>query len=249
MRYLGKLVGLALGAMAGPLGAVMGVVIGHQYDQRVEPVIAGKARSFFELCFAVMGYLAKSDGRVSEQEIAAARQIMDELRLDATHQRWAIEAFTAGKNGEWSRAELVGSLQRIFKIQPELQWIFLELQLRAMLVGNGLHATVREQLWRVAYELQIRAEQFSELEREVRMALDPTVYADQSILQAYQTLQINPSASDEQLKKAYRRLMSENHPDKLVSQGLPEAMLELAKQKTQRIREAYEVLCDERQIR
>ena len=52
-----------------------------------------------------------------------------------------------------------------------------------------------------------------------------------------------------QVKKAYRRQMSENHPDKLVARGLPESMQDLAKEKTQRIREAYEVICEARGLR
>jgi len=249
VHYFGKFVGLVLGAMAGPLGAVVGVYIGHQYDQRAQPVIAGKARNFFELCFAAMGYLAKSDGRVSEQEIAAARAIMTDLRLDPQYQKQAIEAFTSGKNGDWPRDELVGHLNQMFVVQPELKWIFLELQMRAMLLGNDLNSAVREHLWRLAFDLHVTPEQFSQVEREQRMAFRPTDLRDQRVAAAYQTLQIDPSVSDEMVKKAYRRMMSENHPDKLVSKGLPESMLEVAKQKTQRIREAYEVLCDERQIR
>jgi DnaJ like chaperone protein len=55
-------------------------------------------------------------------------------------------------------------------------------------------------------------------------------------------LQVTATVSDAEVVTAYRRQMSRNHPDKLVANGLPESMQELAKQKTQRIREAYETI-------
>ena len=57
---------------------------------------------------------------------------------------------------------------------------------------------------------------------------------------AYKVLGVNETCSDTELKKAYRRLMSQHHPDKLVSKGLPEEMMKLATEKTQEIKNAYE---------
>ena len=54
------------------------------------------------------------------------------------------------------------------------------------------------------------------------------------------------SASDAEITKAYRRLMNQNHPDKLVARGLPESMMKIAEEKTRQIRAAYEVLRDAR---
>ncbi|MBS1147707.1 MAG: hypothetical protein H6R08_1883, partial [Proteobacteria bacterium] len=66
------------------------------------------------------------------------------------------------------------------------------------------------------------------------------------IAAAYRTLEVDPSVTDAELTKAYRRLMSRHHPDKLQANGLPESMLEHAKQRTQAIREAYELLRGQR---
>ena len=70
-----------------------------------------------------------------------------------------------------------------------------------------------------------------------------------ALAEAYDLLGIDASASDEAVKKAYRRQMSENHPDKLVARGLPESMQELAKENTQRVREAYETIAASRGFR
>jgi DnaJ like chaperone protein len=65
---------------------------------------------------------------------------------------------------------------------------------------------------------------------------------------AYRTLEVEPSVTNEELTRAYRRLMSRNHPDKLKANGLPDSMLEHAKQRTQAIREAYELLREQRRM-
>ena len=64
----------------------------------------------------------------------------------------------------------------------------------------------------------------------------------QALKEAYEILGIESSASTAELKKAYRRLMSQHHPDKLVAKGLPEEMMKMAKEKTQEIQGAYEVI-------
>ncbi len=66
------------------------------------------------------------------------------------------------------------------------------------------------------------------------------------IAAAYRTLEVDASVSDAELVKSYRRLMSRHHPDKLKANGLPDSMLEHAKQRTQAIREAYELLREQR---
>jgi len=66
------------------------------------------------------------------------------------------------------------------------------------------------------------------------------------IAAAYRTLEVDAAVSNEELTRAYRRLMSRHHPDKLKANGLPDSMLEHAKQRTQAVREAYELLRETR---
>jgi len=68
-----------------------------------------------------------------------------------------------------------------------------------------------------------------------------------SIDDAYRILAVKKTNSDAEIKKAYRRLMSQNHPDKLISKGLPESMLKMANSKTQKIKEAYDRIKKSRQ--
>lgn len=61
-----------------------------------------------------------------------------------------------------------------------------------------------------------------------------------SVRDAYKVLGVEPSDDKAVVKRAYRRLMSQHHPDKLVSKGLPDEMIKLATDKTQHIQKAYE---------
>ena len=70
--------------------------------------------------------------------------------------------------------------------------------------------------------------------------------AETSLQDAYHLLGVGDTVSDSELKKIYRRLMSQHHPDKLVSKGLPEQMIRDATEKTQQIKAAYELIRNSR---
>jgi DnaJ like chaperone protein len=262
MGWSGKLVGAGLGLLGGPVGAAIGLLIGHQYDlataraegptDSTDP--AAISAALFETAFAVMGYLAKADGRVSEAEVDAARGVMRDLRLDPIHVRRAIDAFTRGKDPQYPLEAELDRLRGLCRWRPDLLRFFMEIELRAALAGNDLGGPVRALLIGIGERLGVSRVELSMLESALRgqrrsgaSATPPPAGA--RLAMAYETLGVTPTAGDADVKKAYRRLMSENHPDKLVSRGLPESMQELAKEKTQRIREAYETICERRGIR
>src|ERR1700693_4754455 len=103
MKWIGKLIGGLLGAVAlGPIGAALGVLLRHQFDEHSDELearlpagedVVAIGERFFRAAFRVMGYLAKADGRVSELEISAARAVMGDLRLDVAQVREALACF------------------------------------------------------------------------------------------------------------------------------------------------------------
>jgi DnaJ like chaperone protein len=209
------------------------------------------AALLFDTAFAVMGYLAKADGRVTESEINAARDIMRQLHLGEADVRRAIAAFTRGKRSDYPIEAELARLTRLCGPRHDLLRLFLEIQVRAALAGNDLEGPVRGLLVGVAGRLGFGAHDVTQLEALLRLQQGqgwsaPPPAPGARLASAYEVLGIAASASDEEVKKAYRQQMSENHPDKLVSRGLPESMQDLAKEKTQRIREAYEVICADR---
>ncbi len=274
MNWTGKLIGALLGFILSrrPLGVLIGLILGHFYDlqrsggladPRADPAIVRS--TFFRTAFSIMGHVAKSDGRVSEQDIAAARRIFRQFNLGETDTRAAMECFTRGKDNGFDAPAALAELLHVCRGRGDLLRMFLEIQMRAALMGDGMHGATHATLVRVAQALEISAIEFAHLETVLRLQGYGAAHGDRrygrgpppgasaagrdALAEAYEVLDVPRTASDAEVKRSYRRLMSRNHPDKLVARGLPEAMLEVAKQKTQAIQAAYERIRESRGMR
>ncbi|MBU6954133.1 co-chaperone DjlA [Hahella sp. HN01] len=260
MGWWGKVIGGAFGyALGGPLGGLLGAAIGHSFDvgvQRIElePPNWGAGdqervqTAFFTAVFSVMGHVAKADGRVSEVEIQAARHIMAGMQLNPEQEKLAIELFNRGKQPEFDLQAVLLQFRDECHRRANLLQMFLEILLATALADQDLHANEQRILREVAETLGFSRHQFEGL---LAMAIARQRYAQEgfhagakektpSLSDAYAALGVNENSTDEEIKKAYRRLMSQHHPDKLVSKGLPEEMVKIATEKTQEIRTAYE---------
>ena len=250
MQWTGKLIGAALGAFLGPIGIAVGAAIGHQYDVNVQRQgMRGPGEQFYISTFRVMGHVAKADGRVTEREITAARSVMQALRLDPAQVRLAIALFTEGKDAAFNLEQELGALRAACHSQPAILRVFMEIQLRFALWGSDLSTATRGRVTQVASGLGIGTETLNRIEASLRgdaRGGGATPTPEVRIAAAYRTLEVDASVSDAELVKSYRRLMSRHHPDKLKANGLPDSMLEHAKQRTQAIREAYELLREQR---
>jgi DnaJ like chaperone protein len=193
-----------------------------------------------------MGHVAKSDGRVSEAEIGAARRLMQELNLGPNEVAAAIACFRAGKSPSYDAALGVEQLREACGLRYDLLTAFIELQLRAALAGNGISPPARSILVRAAERLGMSGLEFARMEAALRAAgargSSGRARAERPLSDCYAELEISANATDQEVTKAYRRQMSRHHPDKLVANGLPESMAQWAKEKTQRIQEAYEAI-------
>ena len=251
MAWWGKLIGGAFGfMMGGPLGAALGTVLGHQFDKGLKSTgarIGSTERAqtaFFTAVFTVMGYIAKADGRVSPHEIAMAEELMRQMRLNSQQRDTAIGLFREGKRVDFPVDDVVDQLRQECGRRTTLLQMFLEIQIQAALADGRLDSMERQALLRVAERLGFSGHQF---ERILSFIEGASAYEQRapggrlpSVEDAYKTLGVTSTASDADVKKAYRRLMNQHHPDKLVAKGLPEEMMKLATEKTQEIRKAYE---------
>ena len=274
----GKILGAILGYVIGRglLGAIVGFVLGHQFDAAGKRSRAGTVtgkgaagpaelrRAFFEATFQVMGHIAKSDGGVTEQEIDAARGAMRRFSLAEADRQRAIECFTAGKLADFPLEATLERLRRLAGNQPDLCRLFVQIQLEASIQGNGLGERPRAVFQRICRSLGVSQLEFAALEAMLRMhaggygqgasgrSSQGTGFgssANARLADAYEALGVTTSAADAEVTRAFRRLMSQNHPDKLVAQGLPESMIAAAHERTQRILEAYELVKTQRGIK
>jgi DnaJ like chaperone protein len=252
MQWMGKLVGGFIGLALGPVGAAIGAAIGHQYDLNEQRRgVRAPGDQFFLSTFRTMGHVAKADGRVTEREIAAARAVMQSLRLDPAQVQSAIALFSEGKQPGFDLAAEMAALRISCQSQPQILRMFLEIQLRFALAGSDMTGGARTRVERAAGQLGISPQLLSRIEAALRGGdRNGGGVADHAArtAAAYTTLEVDASISNEELTRAYRRQMSRHHPDKLKANGLPDSMLEHAKQRTQAIREAYELLKEQRGI-
>ncbi len=270
----GKLIVGLLGMLiGGPIGLAIGVLIGHFLDRGVErvqsfnpfrPYRPGEREevqeALFSAVFSIMGHLAKADGRVSEQEIGQAEAIMSRMQLNDEQRRRAQEAFRHGKDDDFPLDRTVAEFRQRIRRRRHLVVVFLELLLQTALADGELHAEEERILFRVAAGLGVPESQFRQI---LNMVLAQARFGGAgaagaggaagpsrpSLGEAYQVLGVKEDASDQEVKKAYRRLMSEHHPDKLAARGVPEEMIRVSTEKTAEISKAYDMIKEARGMR
>lgn len=259
MTWWGKALGGAMGFMlGGPLGALIGAALGHGLDRKTDEYHLHIAHgddpdeqqriqtAFFTALFSVMGHVAKADGRVSVDEIDIARRVMSRLGLNATLQQAAMRLFNEGKRSDFPLHDVLAQFKRECLRRRNLLRMFLELLIQAAYADGVMHAAERKLLLRVSAELGFSPREFERLENMIRVAHEfgagrgAAPEPRSSLADAYALLNLDAGASTEEIKKAYRRLLSQHHPDKLVAKGLPEEMMKMAAERTHQIRSAYE---------
>ena len=255
MSWWGKVVGGTFGfMMAGPLGAILGASLGNYFDggmdanrqddslrlgatERVQSV-------FFTTTFALMGYIAKSDGRVTKDEIAVAEQVMRQMRLNPQQRKVAINLFNEGIKEDFPVHEVLAQFKRESFRRRNLVQMFLEIIVATAFADGRLHSREQSVLEDIAGDLGYSKAQFNQLlgrlSGQAHFVNQDSIA--EKLIAAYELLGINANVNDANMKKAYRKQMNQHHPDKLVAKGLPEEMMDIATQKTQDIKAAYELI-------
>lgn len=266
-------------------GAILGLYLGHLFDKSLKnnfdkaggfsSLFSGddvheRQALFFSSCFAVMGHIAKSNGRVSEVHIKAANLFMDEMGLKGEERREAQHAFQSGRESDFSLKETVHDFKERFAKRNDLIQLFLEIQIQ-MAFSDGVLAEQEKQLlaevskqlgiskthfafvlkrYQAEFNFRKQQQRFNQQQQNQGQSSSYREGSGHHVppnnnmnrAQALALLGLSSDATQRDIKVAYRKLMSQHHPDKLVSQGLPKHMMELAVKKSQDIQAAYEYL-------
>jgi DnaJ like chaperone protein len=261
MGWFGTVVGGAFGfLLGGPLGAILGASVGHQFSKGLTGIEAGETlnpgdqhrvqTAFFTATFSVMGHIAKADGHVSPEEISLANRVMNEMALTSDMRVTAINLFQQGKQADFPLDDVLAQFYKECHRRTDLLRMFLEIQLQGAFADGTLALSEEKLLLHICSQLRISRFDYERLKIQLQAqqrfqsssSYGQKMPTKSSLQDAYGVLGLTPHASKVEVKKAYRRLMNQNHPDKLVAKGLPEEMMRLAKEKTQKISKAYQII-------
>lgn len=342
MPIWGKVAGVIFGAMFAKIpGAILGLIVGHFFDRGysqdfnqtggfgrffIDKDSVKNQAVFFHALFSVLGHLAKADGRVTDEEIRVATQLMDDMNLTGDIRAEAQQAFREGKAPDFPFQEILKELNDSCYGSREILQTYLNILIEAAYSDGRLDAKEQKILLEVAYYLGFEKQDLmymvSAYEAEMRFRqasqrqetqnrsssagsqgqgwrprskaeqkksreekadkgwddFDEEAFYDQQrekytrknyqdrggweqsgrkqqtqsysrtdkLRDAYRILGISETSDDKSIKKAYRKLMNEHHPDKLISKGLPKQALDIAKRKAQDIQAAYELVKKEK---
>jgi len=243
----------------GFFGALFGLFIGSFID-RIRVYGAGalnplqnahRQAVFLETLFISMGKLAKADGRVSQQEIDHTEAFMRKLGMTAEHRQQAIAWFKRGADPGFDIGPTYQRFMSVCGQTRNLKYVLLVYLIVMALADGELHPAEESVLFDIAGRVGYDRAMFQQL---LDMVMNQSHFAGEkptsasALDDAYKALGVTKDSSDQEIKRAYRRQMSQYHPDKLIGQGLPEDMIAMATEQSKEIQRAYELIKKSRGI-
>ena len=245
MSIWGKLAGAAGGFMlGGPLGALLGLAAGHMVDKQAGggttegPVRGPEASIAFTVgVIALSAKMAKADGEVSRSEVDAFKQMLHVPQHEMKN---------VGRIFDLARRDVAGyeayakQIARLFSDQPHVLEDLLDGLFRIAMADAVFHPGEEEFLRKVAGIFGFGEHDYQRIKAS---HLGPDA-AD-----PYVILGVSHDATDNEIKKTYRQLVKENHPDALIARGVPEEFIEIATDKIATINDAYDRIAKARGIK
>ncbi|OGS97432.1 MAG: molecular chaperone DjlA [Gallionellales bacterium RIFCSPLOWO2_02_FULL_57_47] len=255
-----KIIGVIAGYyFFGIFGALLGLFIGSFID-RIRVYGSGgmnplqnalRQAVFLETVFVSMGKLAKADGRVSREEIDHVEQFMQKLGMTETHREQAIKLFKQGADPAF---DIYPACRRFISVcghTKNLREVLLAYLIVMALADGHFHPAEEALLTEIAGHLGYGPDAFKQM---IEMVLNQSHFGGGKVTtaaaldDAYKALGVNKDSTDAEVKRAYRKLMSQYHPDKLMGQGVPEDMIAMATEQAKEIQLAYDMVKKSRNI-
>lgn len=243
-------------------GGLLGQLSGFGNVGGVTGIKTEKQSIFFETVFTLMGKLAKADGRVSEVEIAHVEKFMVQLNMSPTNRKKAINHFQTGSKNEYDIDPVITKFLNVTENSPNLKQMLMIYLLRVAAADGQLDQKETDLMREISRKVGYNEQQFAQLmamlqgqdqfaggqyQHQHGGSASPYRSVD-AVAAAYQALGVSKDDSDSEIKKAYRQLVREYHPDKLMGQGLPEEMIKEATERSQEIQTAYDTIKKSRGI-
>ncbi len=278
MGFWGKAIGIGFGFMiGGPLGAILGGALGHMYDvesrspaglkrlrcphcHNTAPIssdghcpvcgmqIAGASAKtstydrqfiFYLSLASLAAKMAKADGVVTEDEVRAFDHFVRvDLRLNTEERKIVAKLFNEAKASPEDGLAIARQFKDLVGFQRELLHTMVHLLFRISMADGRFHQAEERYINQIAQIFGLSSMEYEQIKALFIKKTD----------RAYQILGVTPQASDTEIKEAYKKLVREYHPDKLVSKGLPEDFMKIAHEKMSEINAAYDQIKKERRI-
>lgn len=242
----------------GIFGAFIGYLIGSSIDRAKEYGLGGinplgnehRKVVFLESAFVLMGKLAKADGHISKDEIAHVEQFIQKMGMSSEHRQQAITQFKRGSSVNFDITETLDQFMAVCGNTSNLKQM-LVMYLTVMALADGqIDPAEQTLLEKIALRLGYSTTEFKHM---LDMLLNQSHFSQNranspsALEEAYKALGVTKNNSDQEIKRAYRKLMSQYHPDKLIGQGLPEDMIAVATEQAKDIQVAYDLIKKHRQ--
>jgi DnaJ like chaperone protein len=248
LTFIGALLGALFGGFAGlVIGGLLGYAASFAFRQFVVGSLQVAQSQLLDSTFSIMGALCKADNVVTSDEIIAVEQIFDMLKLQGEGRAQAKAAFNRGKQRDFDLDTAVDQFAKISRGRGPLLQLFLQVQCMAVAADGRIDPAEHAMLVRIAQRLGLTEADVSQLEALLRAAMGgPSatggVPQKDRLTDAYAALGITADATPAEIKRAYRKLISKNHPDKLAARGLPESMRPVAEERSRELNSAYDMI-------
>ena len=255
-----KLIGFIAGFLIyGLLGALLGLFAGSFFDRMRAYGSGGmnplqntlRQAVFLETVFISMGKLAKADGHVSQDEIGHVERFMQKLNMTTEHRQQAIALFKQGADPTFDIEQTYRKFMAVCGHTRNLKQVLLVYLIVMALSDGHFHPAEEALLADIANRLGYDQAAFKQLKD---MVLNQSHFSGgqantaAALDDAYKALGVTKDSTDQEIKRAYRKLMSQYHPDKLIGQGVPEDMIAMATEQAKEIQLAHDLIKKSRNI-